>query len=301
MTNESSALGGVSSKVALGVAVAVIGIGLAIGHFLDWISGQIIGSFIAGGFVVVLALLVVRVALQTVRPVLRMALFLYVLLFAAVAIYPASEALRLGRPSSSGIVSESNRSLALPSEGIYRVLVRGHLSTGSDARISYRFKAGEAGFEGALTRDYVVRRARRGPGIQGVEDHDLKVHEVSVTGSPATLVLDSIGGGTELTLEAFRVVPELVIWLFMGLVALAGMFLEAKAPSNGTVVMTGASAVFFGLIIKIATPTSMGSATFWSALLGAGGGAIGGSILNAAAKKIFGVAKPPDRKLKAES
>jgi len=281
----------------VGLAALLAG-GLSLAYFFSWVSDQLVGLLIAGAFVIVLALFALKVAFETTRTGLRNALIVYVLVFAAVALYPAKDALHLGHPSASATLTES-QSLTLPSDGAYHVLVSGHLAEGHDARITYKLKAGDESVDGTLERQYMTRRARRGASIQVPEDHDLEAHEMTVSGNPPAIVLDSVSAGHELLVQAFRTVPMPIVWAVMLLVLIAGTFLEVKLASNGSVVMTGASAVCFGLVIKTANPSSMAWATLWGALLAAGGGAIAGSALSGIGRKVFS-APEPSRKGKAK-
>ncbi|MBI5542712.1 MAG: hypothetical protein HY901_02410 [Deltaproteobacteria bacterium] len=275
------------NKTVVAVVVALLGAGgIALAYFFNWVSDQLVGLFVAGAFATVLAVLVVRVALDLVQPGLRYGAFALVLGMACVALYPASVALHLGRPSASATLDEGNSTLALPSGGHYQVLVSGHLGESRDARITYRLKAGEEVVDGALERAYMTRRARRGAAIQVPEDHDLAAHEIAVPDASPSLTLET-GTKAAMLVQAFHILPPALVWALMLLVALAGMFLESRAPSNGTLVMSAVAAGCFGLIIKTATPSSMAWATLWGALLAAGGGAVGGSILAAIGKKVF--------------
>ena len=293
-SSSGSPLDGVNKTYILGGLAVLLAGGLGLAYFFSWVSDQLIGLLIAGAFTIILAVLALKVAFETSKTGLRNLLVVYVLLFAAVALYPAKDALHLGHPTASATLTET-QSLSLPSGGAYRVLVSGHLSEGRDASIKYRIKAGDEAVDGELKREYLTRRARRGASIQVPEDHDLEAHEMSISNTPPAIVLESVTTGHEVLVQAFRTVPMPIVWVAMALVLILGTFLEVKLASNGSVVMTGASAVCFGLVIKTANPSAMALASLWGALLAAGGGAIAGSVLGAIGRKVF-TAPEPTRK-----
>jgi len=278
---------GINKGLAAGVIAAVAAAGVAIAYFFNAISDQLVGILVAGAFVLVLALLVLKVGVDLVNPVLRYATFAFVVGLGFVALYPAKVALHLGRPDAAATLQEGSNTLKLARGGTYRVLISGHLGEGRDARITYRLKSDDEAVEGALERQMTTRRARRGASIQVPEDHDVEAQEISVPGANPVLVLDQVSSGQQLLVQAYSELPSAVLWVVMTLVLLLGMFLEVKAPSNGTLVMAGASAVCFYFIIRTANPSSMAWATLWGALLAAGGGALFGTILGAVGKRIF--------------
>lgn len=249
------ALGSTRTIVALlGLALLAGGLGLA--YALGAFSEQMIGSLIAIAFVAMLVFLVARVALGTASSGLRNALGLMTLGMAAVALYPASVALHLGHPVATATLGDLETSLALPSGGSYRVLVSGRLHEGHDARIAYRLNAGGESVDGALERQYMTRRARRGAAIQVPEEHDVEAHDVTVSGAPPALVLESVSGKAQLQIQAYRVLPPGLAWAVMAAVLLAAAFLDAKVAANGVVASAAAAAVCFGLSIKTGNPVS---------------------------------------------
>lgn len=304
MSDESKGQGAAEGSPREGInktAVAVVGgillvAGIGLAYYFNVVSDQVIGMLIAGAFVLVLALIVLKVALEVHKPGLRYGIFAFTLGLAAIALYPAKVALHLGRATASETLSEANPALKLPSGGDYRVLVSGHLDEGQGARVAYTLKSGDQSIEGALERQYATRRARRGAAIQVPEDHDLEAHEISVPSGSPQILLDRVTPGHQVKVQAFPMLPPALVYLLMVVVAVAGMFLETRAPNNGSLVMTGAAAVSFGLILKTANPGSMALATLWAAMLAAGGGAVVGTFLGAIGKKIFPAAEPPGAK-----
>lgn len=287
LEKESSGGEGLSKGVVAGVVLALAAAGIALAYFFNVVSDQVVGILIAGAFALVLALMVLKVGVDQVKPTLRYVSFALALGIAFAALYPAKVALHLGHADASATMSEANKTLTLPSGGEYNVLVSGRLGEGQEAKISYRLKAGAAVVDGALERQYATRRARRGAAIQVAEDHDLAAHEISVPSASPVLVLDQITSGQQVLVQAFSSIPSLVVWAVMALVLALAAFLEAKAPSSGTVAMAGAAAVCFGFIIETADQRSMALGTLWGSLLAAGGGAVLGSILGAVGRKVF--------------
>ncbi|MGC4113507.1 MAG: hypothetical protein QM765_02335 [Myxococcales bacterium] len=296
---ETSGGEGVSKGMVAGIALALAAAGIALAYFLNLVSDQVVGILVAGAFALILALMVLKVALEQVKPAIRYSAFALVLGMAFASIYPAKVALHLGHPDASATLSEASKTLALTSGGEYHVLVSGHLGQGQDAKISYRLKAGESTAEGALQREMATRRARKGAGYQVAEDHDVMAHELAVPSADPKLVLDQVSSGQQVLVQAFSTLPQPLLWALLALVLLLGMFVEAKAPSSGTVVMAAAASVCFGLIIATADQRSGVGGMLGSALLGGFGGAVLGSILGVVGKKVF-KAEPAGPKGKAD-
>ncbi len=281
----------------LPVVGLVLAGGLAAAYLLGFVGDQLVAEVLAAGFVIVLAAIALKAGLgPAANPAMKGLSVAYVALFLFVALYPATKSLLPGQPAAEGTLSAQGDKLALPGAGTYRILVHTPLHEGSEARVSYTIKAGNSSVEGTLERTYAYRRARRGAAVRVSEDHDVDAHQVTV-GDPAQVSLDSVrtdsrGGTASLTVRAYPLLPPVVMWLAMGLVVVAGAFLEAKLSVKGAMSMTGAAAISFAFLIDSANPGSALGPVMGSALLGAGGGALGGSFMGWAGHKLFPPAEP---------
>jgi hypothetical protein len=287
--------------LALPIVALVLAAGVAIAYFSGALADEQIAEMIALAFVLILFGFAVKAGFESRHGLMRLAVVAYALLFFLVGLYPATVELMPGKPVVEGQLSENQRTLALPLPGSYRLLVSSPLKQGGDARLAYKIRAGESSLEGALERVYSYRRVRRGNAMRISEDHDVESHDLKAEGNPPTLTLDSMSGestGSALTVRAFRVVSPLAIHGAMALLLLLGMFLEAKIAARGALTMTGATAVCFGLLITSASPGSVLGPVLGSVLLGAGGGALGGSLLAAVGRKLF---KAPERAKKGRA
>lgn len=280
-------------KPLVGAAVVVV-VGMGVGCFFGWIRESVIGLVLAGAFAATLAGIALNAAFSRLSGLPRAGGILLAALIVVVCLYPAREMIAPGSPEVEGRVSLQSPELALK-PGSWRLLVSSHLSAGSDATVSYILHAGSETLEGTLERVMSRQRAGRRGSIEVVEDHDIVAHEVTLRGGDTAVRLDTLSGRSttnDLLIRAYPALPSWTLFAVIGALVALGIALEAKFKARSAFTMTAVAALCFGLLIRTASLGSTIGPVVYSALLAAGGGALGGSLLSGLIKRV---GKPPEK------
>ena len=272
----------------VGALLLVGALGLA--FFFGLVGERTVAVVAAAAFALMLAGIGVHAGFERRDARLRGAAVLFGLGLLVVTGLPASSVLLPGRPEASAVLGSSGEGFALPAAGAWRLVVAARLARKGESKVEYRLRVGDEELEGRLERVRAAGRGRRGPAIPVEEEHDVQAHEVRVAAAGARVRLESLEGkpaGAGLTVQAYRTVAPGLLWaLIAGLLA-AGAFLEGRFPARGGFAMPAVAAALFGLIVLSAPRAALGP-VLGAALLGAGGGVVGGTLLRVIGTALFG-------------
>ncbi len=273
--------------------LACVGL-LAGAHLLGWVGDGPVASIASLAYGLALVGIAVRAGFERSSSRIRAVVMTYAVAFAVVGLYPAYVELFPGAPTATAQLGESQRAMALPSGGSYRLVVSAPLASGRDAHVNYRLKVGTEPLDGVLERVTTYQRVRRGSAMPVAEDHNVSAHEVRIADG-ASVVLDSVSGeasGTALTVNAFKILPPWLVYALMALLLVVGTVLEGRLLARGALSMTCGAAILFGLLIKTTNPATILGPVLGSALLAAGGGALLGSALASIGRRLFADREP---------
>ena len=278
------------ARLATPAAIGALVVAAGAAYFLGYLTDQSVAAALALLMGLVLAGFAVKASWDSTRPWMRWAGPAYAALMLVAALYPAKHALMPGAPDAERLL-QPGESLSLPSSGDYRLLVHAPIEKEGEGQIAYRLLVGVQRIDGTLERVFAYRRSGRRGSVRVAETHDIKAHEVKVSG-PTEVKLDDAKGlpaGEGMTVRAYREMPRAFWYVTLVLVFLGALLLEAKANARGTLAMVGATAGLYGIMIETANPdpnSSLG-VVIASAVMAAAGGALGGSLLNTIGKKLL--------------
>ncbi len=247
----------------LPVAAVVVVVATGILYLTGFASEAVTGAIVAVAAPIVVAMVMLRPALDPGRDsrgrALLWAAAALTLVFTAV---PALQAILPGQPLFQGDVGIEGESIAVPQgvSGRIRVLVNGKLKEGGEPSAAFRFTGAEEPIEGKLERTIGYARVGRGGRARVAHDHTSDWYEGKLPASATELRLSELRGqlGGRMQVAVYR---DWLPHLLLLLAALAALLLAAVADARlglkGNAAVASGMSLAFGLLVAFnATPAS---------------------------------------------